>query len=158
MYLGADDCIESAQLYQQLNLEEIVIGILNKLIAKPYYHYETYLYLLKILECLAILPQSSARMLRSGFMTLCNPITQLSIKPGDFELIGCLVNILRGLLEEMELNLSKVVNDLEKDGLIPYLLYIGAYIPKSKQVESYLGIYAKLLPNYDFSKKILVHL
>lgn len=61
---------------------------------------------------MAILPQSSARMLRIGFMTLCSPITQLAIKSIDFELIGCLVNILRGLLEEMELNLSKVVNDL----------------------------------------------
>lgn len=97
-------------------------------------------------------------MLRIGFMAICNPITQLAIKSSDFELIGCLVNILRGLLEELELNLSKVVFDLEKDGLISYLLFIGPYVPKSKQVESYLGIYAKLLPNYDFSKKILVHL
>ena len=45
-------------------------------------------------------------------MTLCNPITQLAIKSADFELIGSLVNILRGLLEELELNLSKIVYDL----------------------------------------------
>jgi hypothetical protein len=69
--MGSDDNIEIGQLYQQLSLEEIIINILESLLKSDAYHYETFLNLLRVLEGLASLPQSAARILKRGFMQLC---------------------------------------------------------------------------------------
>lgn len=45
-------------------------------------------------------------------MNLCIPITKWAQKDCDFDLVGSLINILRNMLEEMELNLTKVVTEL----------------------------------------------
>lgn len=55
----------------------------------------------------------------------------------------------------MELNLSRVIADLEKEGLVAYLLLIGEYLPRCQQVESYLGIFCRLLTNSASNKRIL---
>jgi hypothetical protein len=58
---------------------------------------------------LAVLPQSAIRILKGGLMPLCKPIADLAINGGNFDVLGVTINILRNLLDEMELNLSRVL-------------------------------------------------
>lgn len=88
-------------------------------------------------------------------MSLCQPIAELVVKASHFQIIGISINILRNLLEEMELNLSKVIVELEKDGFLSYLLFVGNYLPRCQQIESYLGIFCRLLTNTTINKKVI---
>jgi hypothetical protein len=114
--MGSNENEEVGQLYQQLNLEERIIDLLESLLEKNEYDYETFLNLLKVLEGLASLPQSAARIIKRGFMQLCKHISDISINAGNFDLIGSTIDILRNVLEEMELSLNRVVSELEKEG------------------------------------------
>lgn len=59
-----------------------------------------------------MLPQSSVRIHKGGIMSLCKPIANCAISGGNYDVIGCTVNILKNLMEELELNLSRVIGDL----------------------------------------------
>lgn len=59
-----------------------------------------------------MLPQIAAKIHKGGIMTLCKPIADSAIGGGNYDIIGCTINILKNLMEELELNLSRVIGDL----------------------------------------------
>jgi hypothetical protein len=81
-----------------------------------------------------MLPQSAVRIHKGGMMGLCKPVADSAIGAGNYDVIGCTVNILKNLMEELELNLSRVIGDLEREGLLAYLIFAGGYLPKCRQL------------------------
>jgi hypothetical protein len=59
-----------------------------------------------------MLPQSAVRIQKGGMMGLCKPLADCAIRAGNYDIIGCSINILRNLMEELELNMSRVIGDL----------------------------------------------
>lgn len=59
------------------------------------------------------------------------------------------------MIDEMELNLTRVIEELEKDGLIEYLYITVPTMCKSKNSEPYLDIFCKILAIPNYTKRCL---